>query len=674
MLIEAICIVKTSLLPPVPIASLSLKPLTHPIYEDEHVVGTASKIAIFFDCIICFTTHPAASRVFTIIQNSVYSSESIFPCTAIHYSDDHLLFIFSTDLEKSEILTRLSTHTDEKENNHCRYIINGVDGCVTASFSQLKRGIYLNKNTLVSSVHPCADFSTYPDKESPMASIYTDKQRQLTSICKDLAQLSISTPIFYSNKPEYTSLIKTFLNENDVLISQNAIKHCIIQNIDTFYFIFFNIGGHLTVFLTRKLYNYVPLYNYIQSVVNDFPINNSDSNSFYNNRNASKHNIYDSILSIPDLNGLENGRSFDIICCQPFFPKYTIQLHKFIVRDYNAMNQISLILKYSSVVLEETRDSFWFIVWFKQLIYPFLFPGLIICPVILSTTYLLDGPFPFLVASRLIHGKGLLCPTPQPGTLGSCKGRVNSILNNKNAYMKRLLHSKRAIEKLPHTFSSSFLIEQYFLNEPKRHTVDYSIDISTGEILFTRGAYLNVSDAVSLWLMLYRGKVSFKSLISKRWINLEYLCRRACIEKNISVVKSIIKICGKSQYQRRWRLKAKMWRAKRRKEFSSFLFTSETDILRAVGNQAMIDFGQKLDLSGDVKIRKSSRFSTMIEYEERVYRLIRVDDILQCLDAGYESAHIRGCIIAYLKYADLPINIPESENVTDDDKNPMIYC
>lgn len=744
MLIEALCKYKTPRGVPAPILALGFRALTHPLYEDEHLVCSGRAVALFSNRVLWYTTGQGASHGFTVDGDRVEVFESVFPCTGVELKGGWLVFEFAVEVDQAEALRRIGEVDAGDEGGtavQCKYIIRGGNYHLRATPRQLRRGIYLNRNIV--------DTNLSQALITDQKSIFTD------TITVSLSDLTLTPCTFHSNKAEYTDLITAFLSERDFLkgLRHNSIKHCLIQSIDPLYFIFFNIAGELTVLLARKLYNYIPLYNHIQrrgvAGVLSIPDLNAPGEcgmislsyhihtgrSHYYHNDTVDHNDTDQSQIMDhsiDQNHTDDTDHNDTDQSQIHIDQNhtdhlmdhsmndTVPLCKFNVPPYDCIKQLSLILKYSSVVLEETPDSFWFLAWFKQLMAPLSFPGLLICPVISRTAYLLEGPFPFLVASRLIHEKpAFTCATPRRGSgrprlKGHCKPhtRVNSILNNKGEYIKRLLRSKRTLASLPCTFTSPFLIEQYFLNEPKKTTVHYTASLSSGTVQFQRGAYLNLGDAVSLWLMLYKGPVRLACLMRKRWVSLEYLCRRACIDRDVSAIKSVIKLNDMSKHRSKqgFKIRSKQGTQHRssqrleyrssqgaqetrktalvstsrfprhrarltirnitgRRRFSPVSQARELDILWSIGNLSFADLKYNLSLTEEVEVCDSGGFSTVIRYRGGKHRLMRIEDILQCVSVGYENDQIRGSIVAYLKYFDLPLDLESGSNW----QYPIVY-
>ncbi|ELA42192.1 uncharacterized protein VICG_00835 [Vittaforma corneae ATCC 50505] len=626
---------------------------------------------------------------------------------------------------KNDVLTssRWPTHN---RNSHSQYIIRALDGDIPVDISVLKREnvtrMYFNANTVE------LDLSQYSQDNILSNDIFggdASSSHENSTFCSDNLQLKSTVEIInqmenikifdnesakigradqrhthssnedasvlfeHSNDSGYITLIKAFLKDERVFnwSKYNFIRHCIIQSVDTLYFIFFKVKDTVTVVLSRRLYNYIALYNYI----------------------ISSEGINTTLLNVPDLNVENNSENNGSASLIEGDSSNTLNF-KYKIPDFDCLSQAELITKYSAIVLEENTYSFWFLIKLKEILHPFKFPGLVLSPTIRNMEYLLNGPYPFLVTSKeeiQLDGKLVFtCSTPIPtstvkkrrcrssvntkgkssnvsmksltGRLGrtisgtisgftKSTSRSKSILNKKGEYIHYLLSNKKKIEHFPTVFHASTLLEQYFVNEPKRYPVDYIFNIVTGNVSFKRGNFLNLSDAVSLWMMIYPGKIDLECLIRKRWINLEYLCRRACIDCDVSMLRRIIekaegKASGKTKkplFKIRMSKRYRIYRMLRR-ICSKYRHKCLLDVLQSIYAGSILRIN--LSLNDGVRIREGQLYSTAIEYKGNAYRLMRIEDIISCVESKYHSEQIDASIIAYLTHFNLPFYDSKSDS------------
>lgn len=723
-----------------PISNVAFKRLSEPILETDLLVASEYQIPVFSGWILYFNILPDQSsgwkqwKAFSFEKMNetspflppfqITAFDSVYPCTnilAVYNGEclNYVLFEFAVDQKREHVLKDLKrmqpdlSLEDEslgpskrKKQGYSMYVIKAVDGDIPVDISALKRenttGMYLNKNKVMEDLSSAIE-SVEVDSQIPAIDMKLDnyKLRSTSDIISIIEKTEINEntgmdrdiPEFeYSNNSDYEILVKAFLKELQPS-RYNFIKHCLIQSIETFYFIFIKINDQVTVILSRRLYNFIGLYNYIET----------------------HEGMLLELLEIPDLNLPSEAGS--ILLKLDGNPVDILPLNcKYEIFNFNCINQLELILDYSAVALEENAGTFWFLIKLKEILCPLVFPGLILSPAISNMKYLLDGPYPFIISSekevRLDNKLIFTCSSPTwkacktwkiesrkkphqcsikfrdrlaeliKGTETKVKSRARSILEGKMEYVDKLLATKFNLDKFPGIFEASFLIEKFFLNQAKIFPINYEFNISQGCVDIKRGAYLNMSDAVSLWLQIYPGAINLEKLFRKRWISLEFLCRRACIDGNTGLVKKILKksvyLPGGSEFHKnkskRGRMKCRITayrRYGRKRRFYTPRQETCRDILQTICSGLSI-LDVKMDLVGEIKVVEiRTSYSSLLEYQGGVYRLMRIEDIIGCLQRNYQDDRVIASILAYFTVFNLPLVPCESKERKDD---ISVYC
>lgn len=653
------------------VVNVGFKGLEEPILEDDYLVNFKDDIFILNDRIVYFnTTNTSSTNIYNYkgfqIENmngnyQISIFESIYPCTNIRYESDHIIFEH-TDINNNH-LDNINNNINISNNEFSRYVLNTDKGKIEITKEYLTLTNRSNRND-----YDNTNLSNNTNRNNNSDTINNDNNINnsnnrnnnnininISNNNNNIDNINIKTVIYeHFNKKEYSNLIIEYLKE----LNQskfNFTKFCLIQSVDTFYLSIFKIQNQITAILSRELYNFIPILK------NDFKF----------------------LLNIPYFNC--NIRKIDLI--------------PFKIPNFDLYNQYNLILNYSCVKLEENKYSFWFLIKIKEILFPLKIPGLILSPLISKMEYLLEGPYSFIISSKKdIKSSRLIfnCSTPSFSTF---KYFYNSIdINNLLIKKYKLVLKCTNFDKI---FPSPLLIEQYFMNEPKRITGECNINICNKSIEFRRTNYLNLRDSVSLWLMVYKEKVDLEKLIKKRWINLEYLIRRGSIEKDLTIIKRILKSSIKSDNDKNRydkisnnkkdisksnKSNIKSDRSNRsnksnifgrsnkiskshrnniknnRKFYKFYTKTRKSynfnnfNILQSVGHQSFLKLNSEI-LKGNVKILipKKRTFSTIFEFKGNVYKLMKIEDILMCIESDYLEDRIIGSILVYFNYYDLSL-------------------
>ncbi|KAM0679514.1 hypothetical protein GINT2_002358 [Glugoides intestinalis] len=725
MLIESIARYKVDTKKsPLPICSLKFSPTSLPLPANDYLVCSGNKVYILNHKLLSFTVCNSipCSKLFVIDSpeaEDILAFDSIYQCTNITASSKEGCIYFEFDLMITidEVLSDLrrmfeSIKLDNgilttgdvpfAENTFSRYKIKAADGELIVNSSLLKRrnvtGIYFNNNSVSTRLHMKkqetanqVNKKTLNITESTHKSIKTHRTVQEENIIRAIGQLNISDESLiqqlnhyrlanikqieeklasaqmkkdsecfeYTNSDCYGIIAKEFLKEFE-MNKYNFIRHSLIQSTETFYFTVFKVDCLVTVFVTRKFYNYTSLYNYLDNIED-----------------------IKSLLKIPDLNKNSEEGTIFIKYPEEIMPQFidwklynpVILLNqKYNLPYFDCTEQLNLIFNYSSVMLEENEYSFIFLMKLKEILYPLRFPGLIISPLIESMKYLLSGPYSFIISSRspvsVIDRLIFTCSTPVPTEKKPVPDKkrkkttiAEKLLQNKEKYIFNLLQAKKSLQAV---FEAPKLIEKYFLNEPTRFKVDYIYDLQKREVVFLKGAYLNLGDALNLWMLIYPEQIDLEQLSRKRCVNSEFLCRRACIDNNFDLISRLITGLEENKpikVKRQQGMSSIARRIIKGQHRSLMRKSSQVDILRTIGSSYNI-FKVKINFGEEIKvIRSRKRFTEMVDYKGKRHRLLRVDDIIGCLESGYSDEQVEASILANIKWFDLAMETDKASHV-----------
>lgn len=724
MLVEALCRYKINIRQDASaISNIKFINCDDPLTDETYLVHSESKIPFFGNKILVFEADCKSSNVFEIefeskenisfnyekyavdFISNVRSFQSIYPCTGVSAifnvnGFDCILFEFSVKKKKDQIVSSLKklksglyeddgilyssseTHPSY-EKKTSKYVIKAEDGNIPVDIDILKRenltGLYFNNNQDVSSIgnrynEPISDdinksianaVNVIGSEKPLMDEISVDSINTVITNANPDTNINTSVEIVfeYFNDKSYVVLIKSFINEF-TYSRFSYIKHCIL---DTLYFIFIKIYDEITVIVSKKLYNFIPLYNLMESI--DCRL----------------------ILNVPDLNPHTSSGYVQMI----FDDKQCNFKYK--IPDFECEKQIELIFKYSYVMVEETPRTFWFIAKIHELLFPMRFPGLILSPLISDMMYLMDGPYPFLISSnQVVELKDrpvFVCESPQWNTSrktdhaikkpkmmkkwtgkltrqiltklsykNTSKLEIRSLTSKKQEYIRSLLFSKKIKDGIPDTFEAPTLIERCFLNESRYIPVRYSYNLDKNTVKFDTYNRMNMTDAVSLWLMIYKGPIDLVKLLNKRWIDLEFLCRRACIDNNVSVVRRILnRISNGSRMVYRGGI-AVLARRKFLRWNNKPFNMNACSVLQSLNRNnklydiSLYDINNKVNVSVDRK-----RYVTTFKYQNETFKLLKLEQIIACLEAKYINNQVYGSILAYLQYFRLSLDVSDQK-------------
>lgn len=475
------------------------------------------------------------------------------------------------------------------------------------------------------------------------------------------------------NNPGYSKLLHSYL-KNCVVSKYNFIKHAVLQSTETFYFTILKINDTVTVLISRKLFNFSVLFNII----------NSDGDR-----------IISTILNIPDLNSDDFSDSLDLSFSSNKSVIIKYQIPECVYSDFlDLPNKCLKIQIVQNTIPPYSFENcpFWFIKSFQEAIYPLKFPGLISCPLLDEMEYLLQGPYPSIFFSAK-NFKNYHQVNVQFRDQNDIKGNVKQLTDsNRNPWIKYIKDLLNGIDSpngileflnLPKCTAddnyfaskklylalllgtqinssvilpSSHIYGICYLNDPISYSLSYNIDVSTSQITFPKSARINRKDCLSLWMIISPGELDLNKLLNTRDVDLLFLIRRASIQRNFEILESII--------IRTRKIKKNL--TKKKLTTIRFLFFKRLSPKPRRGINYTFSILKNLRKNDnlltvtefiEVEILKTSKlkFSTTFQYKNQSYELMKLKDIIQCLNKNFMNIRVLGSIGAYLKYGNLPL-------------------
>lgn len=466
------------------------------------------------------------------------------------------------------------------------------------------------------------------------------------------------------NSLAYSTLAKAYVN--DIKFAKyNYFTHAILKNFDTFYFTILKIGNYVTVIISKKLYDFTKIFNLINQPSD---LNNKDL-------------LIKNLTKIPDLHGnvaisYQNIKSMNL--------KYNVP--KAIFNEIVDLSNLRISIQVKSNAL---NDSFWFIRSFEEQIYPLTIPGLVASPLLQEMKYLLNGPYPSIFShEKYIDGFTTVSVQWESIINSSLKNEESlwnsyiqqsphlpdkSIRNMKDRYISTLLKTKKLVtNEFPICFESSFLLEKFYLNEPIKYKANYSYDLLTGKIEFQRSGKLNKKDALSLWMMIYPGELDLERLFNNKNVDLVVLCKRACLQKDLKMIKMILKKVDRingsdlkieSKFTVISNIRTLFW--KRMPIYYKTSQRMQDKVLKAIELDPKL-FNLPLNESENVEINLGNRF----KFRGELLNILRIDDLFACLSQEFLTNQVIGSIHAYLTYGNLPF--PNDISPKKDTTNPIL--
>lgn len=178
-------------------------------------------------------------------------------------------------------------------------------------------------------------------------------------------------------------------------------------------------------------------------------------------------------------------------------------------------------------------------------------------------------------------------------------------------------------------------------------------------------------------MLIYPGKVDLESLSRKRCVNSELLCRRACIDNNVNVISKLVADLEKKRRVviRKQRGLNAIGRRLIKGQYKSLMKKATlADVLRTIGSGHSV-FRVNINFEQEIKVIQSRKsFATFVEYKGKRHRLLRVDDIIGCLESGYKDEQIEASILANMKWFDLAVEEDkEKSEKASSGKNYVMY-
>ena len=620
----------------------------------------------------------------------IHATDSIYHCTNALIEEDTIIFEFDrSEYSSHNILKELENINGkmiirnqvyyleyepmESENEAMQivYVIKCCDANIKVSFEVLNKKAKL--------VIPKKKFNHKLKGRNTKEFEYNHLLDQNKS------HMKIKNIIFESyNVPGLSKLAKTYLKDCESS-KYNFFKYALLQSSNVFYFIILKVNNTVTIIVSRKLYDFTNIFNILSIETKN------------------------QILKIPDLNFDHNSGSIAISQ-----GKYKNLVKKFNIPKcfFNELldmaNQSKKVQLLSNFSHQNSlfNNSFWFIKAFQDQIYPFKFPGLILCPMLDEMEYLLNGPYPIIFSSNKnfmkyskitvnfndkinknstekekkpienfwarrieqINSENLVTCTSFlhfNGLNRKHDSKRNCFLS-KTQYISLLLNIKKeSLNKFPLNFHSSYLLEKLYLNEKVIFDCNYTYDIETEYTDFPQSARLNFKDSLSIWMMIFPGDLDLRKLLNTRSIDLGILCKRACFQKDIATLNSIIQKAEKHFLSK---LKVKTIRFlfyKRQNLKSKKGLKMLISVLKSIENVSGL-FSVTIDKSINITIEKPKRnkLNSTFIYKEQRYKLMKLKDILTCLQNNFITDRVIGSICAYLNYGNLPFP-SESLNYSD---------
>lgn len=477
--------------------------------------------------------------------------------------------------------------------------------------------------------------------------------------------LSNSNNILYehSNKVDYIFLIRKFIKDIRPK-GHSFIIHFYLCNQFPLYFTVFSIQKddgfvELSVFLAKKLFNLVLLFNYI-------------------------HSHEDSVQKFLGISCFSNGQFFLAHKNQDLVVKYKLQ-------HYRIQKLVDAIFLNHNVMIEHTPHTFWIIMFLLESMFPLKWPGLIISPINPEMLYLLDGPYRFVISI----GADLTVGVDRVGSgvyfssdelkIQNGKMAPNSYRIDAQNYAEYLL-----LQKLDNTFAFplKFTCENHehigyaHLHEASEESVDYVYDLDEGLVFLPR-AYLYNENPLRLWALFFPGELDYDALLEADKELLPYLAKRACMDKDQDsllkivsklklcdhdiMVQTLQNICNYDNVVKRLLYDLNVCnikvinvcecnkaRIKKQHLHSKDLFCDKKSNIRHFINDKTEPRVPKISLKEFVCKTQACKKYTLLFLNDFYYDLLCVNNLLALMDLGYMNEQIYCSIVAYIYFNDLP--------------------
>lgn len=669
------------------------------ITENEYVLADEDGVVVQENRIVIFRTDKRSSKVFEIINYindgnqklhppekcKIDESLSIYPTTNILFANSRIHFYFEQPCRTcKDLLLELRakhpklTKTKKgiyfidgvKENTtKSRYIIKAKDGEIEVDISVLKSknvtGLYcIRKIANIGDLRRIDNEEidrVNVDNTSALDESKDNEKLKNNEKLNDKVNEILETKFEFVNSQKFLILIRVCLR-HFTWPRYSCFKHSLIQSLDTFYFTFLKIEKTVVVIVSRQLYDFTLLFNFM----------------------IEDQSQAEKMLHLPLLStrGIKSVTFRD----------------KSLIKKYN-FNRISKHLRHAAmafdtvngifpdkIVIEHNEYSFWCIQRIILLLKPMTFPGLIICSLLKEMNYLLNGPYPLIIS---IEDGAILEEFTRKQENTRClilSSRKNTQIFNNSSFLgyekkdiiSKILKSKikSLNSKIPINaivFPNSNTIIKYFLNQVKSFDCVYSFNLQDGISFFNNTLRGNTTDkkdltgsikrhenpfftyenALSLWLMLYPYEIDYSAVVKENRFSLLFLLRRACIDNNKNLINQILFLYANEGFLKE-------------KPFYDLQFSPEyvlNDILMTIGSYDRWVEIEKSRYLKDIEVSICSSFYFICD--QKKYEILSIDNILGCIQHGVFNIQVHGSVMAYFKEYDFPLDCSKIEDPGD---------
>ncbi|KAI5168657.1 hypothetical protein PAEPH01_0310 [Pancytospora epiphaga] len=452
----------------------------------------------------------------------------------------------------------------------------------------------------------------------------------------------------YTNIPDYKLLIKSLI-EGINLKNHSYITHFYINNQEPFFFTLFAICGSseemsLTVFMTRELLVLSLLFN-----------------------SLSKDTV-----NLKDLMNIEYISRCNIsvtVDSKELLLKY--KLDKF---EINTL--VAFAYSEKSIILEDTPETFWLLMFALSRMEPLLWPGLVITPIRKTMLYLLEGPYTFLVSasSEVVaelenfvgHDQYYSATSIQRST-GMDKPPILDA--SMESYLFHLQSRKLQSDyTFPLRFNLKGLrrIEVVYLQSSSNNVCNYVYDSLKG-IVFLPRVYIDDEDPLPLWVLISPLEIDYEALMSHCIDLLPFLVKRACIDEEGEILFNLLNEAKEFETKILNTTLQAVCNYARSNVYKSF-FDFEPEKITIVNTCACFRvksgekcicklrrFHKNCIVTERYCLESSCRKYTSVIAGETEVSLISVSNLIALFDVGYLSVQVRLSIFAYFYYYNLPI-------------------